>query len=227
MKISGKFPVFLGIILSLVISICIASDAQAAKLDLTLGDESVTDGYAIFQRELDLSYSVGSGVFEPFVRVQKKGTEEGYNSDGSPLWEDTKGGTHTHSITLDYIPIVDIGGTNYREFELDINEGGKGSPNKMVGIDLIDIYLEATGSLTGDPSNDPPFTNLVYCLDADVDNWILLDSSLHKGSGNTLDMFAYIPASRFTGTTNQYVYFHSLLGRGEYDPGTGELILRF
>ncbi|HEU5116748.1 MAG TPA: LEPR-XLL domain-containing protein, partial [Isosphaeraceae bacterium] len=66
----------------------------------------------------------GTGVFQSFVRIQNDGTEQGYNTDGSPQF-DTKGGSFTHAVLLSTIPLKVINGEAYREFNLDINQTGK------------------------------------------------------------------------------------------------------
>ena len=59
--------------------------------------------------------STGTGVFDPFLRIQSKGEESGYNTDGDVQFA-TKAGIWTHSITLANVPVVN----GYLEFFLDI-----------------------------------------------------------------------------------------------------------
>ena len=50
----------------------------------------------------------GTGLFDPFVRLQGSPTEKGYNTDGAVEF-DTKTGTWTHAIKVNAIPVVDHG----------------------------------------------------------------------------------------------------------------------
>ena len=118
--------------------------------------------------------------------------------------------------------MVNIGGTNYREFFLDVNENSS-TPNRYLSLDKLQIFLGASGNLgnyvasglTGTLNGLSP----IYNMDTGVsgigdlqDNWIQLDYSLNSGSGQG-DMVAYIPDSLFTNTgENPYVYLYSQFG---------------
>lgn len=183
--------------------------ASADILDLTTAGASGTLNGATFEQVAP--QSSGTGVFGTFVRVQHNGTESGYNTDGD-LEFDTKAGSHTHSLLLADVPIVNIGGTDYREFRLDINEP-TGQDKEFLSLDELLIHLEATGDLTGYPAN---FSAPIYDLDTGGDNSILLDASLNPGSGKG-DMRALIPNSLFVG--GPFVYLFSEFGLA--DPSEG------
>ena len=51
----------------------------------------------------------GTGLFDPFVRLQGSPTEKGYNTNGAVAF-DTKPGTWTHAIKVNAIPVVDCDG---------------------------------------------------------------------------------------------------------------------
>jgi hypothetical protein len=53
--------------------------------------------------------SSGTGLFDPFVRLQGSPTEKGYNTNG-PVAFDTKSGIWTHAILATAIPVVDCDG---------------------------------------------------------------------------------------------------------------------
>jgi hypothetical protein len=161
--------------------------------------------------------STGTGVIDSFVRMGTNASiEQGYNTDG-PLEFDTKASTHTHSLLLSSVPIVQIDGVDYREFLLDIGEPGSAS---LLSLDTIEIYLADSGSLTGYPTFGGSATK-VYDLDLNAggDSWIILDSNLNSGNGWG-DMFAYIPNSVFTG--GDYVYLYSRFGEHEAQSGSFE-----
>lgn len=122
---------------------------------------------------------VGTGVFQPFVRIQDRGNaggnginiEAGFNTDnpngtgpaGKELDNHDRGGNNwNHSIQLKDIPTVTVcdGGTatgtnckSYYEFLLDINEQGN-SPNSGLSLDEFKLFTAASGSLIGHTGYD-------------------------------------------------------------------------
>lgn len=186
--------------------------ARAVPTDLTYPGAVGTINGAIFEQYTP--QPTGTGNFEPFLRIQGSGAgaEEGYNTDGSPLWMETKSGPWTHSVLRSSIEVVNIGGVGYKVFRLDMDEAGAEAASPL-SLDVLKIYLEATPNITGNPATS--LTNLKYDLDAGGDNWIMLSYGLNGaqpggGSGQG-DMLAYIPDSLFTGP-NQYVYLYSKFG---------------
>src|SRR5262245_49935313 len=104
--------------------------------DATSSNQTLPDGTII----LDVTAaSTGTGQFQPIVGIQAKGTEEGYNTDGTPLPLNDKStaSVHTGSVQLGSVPLVNADGTlwtgtgtAYREFQLDLNQSG-GTNNKI------------------------------------------------------------------------------------------------
>ena len=122
-------------------------------------------------------------------KIESRRSKQGYNTDGRPLQYDEKSSaTFTHSLLLSNVPVVDLNGTLYREFLLDINQRNN---HPLLSLDTIrDLpgqCRQSYRSLTG-------LGTPVYNLDAGKDNWIKMDYSLNAGSGSG-DMFAYIPNS--------------------------------
>src|SRR5436190_10665546 len=111
-------------------------------VDLTYDGAFGTINGAVFQTpEVQ---PAGSGTFNTFVRIQHTGTEQGYNSDAAPQFNEKS--TFDHSILLANIPIV-IGdggvgieeGVAYREFRLDLNESTAGG---FLSLDGLQIWQE-------------------------------------------------------------------------------------
>ncbi len=173
----------------------------ASTLDLTTAGASGIINNAIFQ-QLNSDNSSGTGVFESFVRIQATGIESGYNTDGT-LEFDAKIGSWTHSLLLSAVPIVNINGTAYREFCLDLNES-----EKNISLDELKIHIESSANLTGYPSI---FSAAIYDLDAGGDNWVKMDYSLNSGSGHG-DIAVLVPSILFGTDTSKYVYLYSKLG---------------
>ncbi|HUS72732.1 MAG TPA: PEP-CTERM sorting domain-containing protein [Sedimentisphaerales bacterium] len=182
----------------------------APTLDLTTAGSSGTINGAFFE-QWD-GQPTGTGVFDPFVRIQhdkQAGIEAGYNTDGTIEFQTKDDGGHnwTHSLPVSLLIPVTIGGTDYYQFALDVDEtkaqGGLTGP--LLSLDELEIYLQAG------PAEYPysSFVNKVYDLDNGGDNWILLDYSLNSGSGSG-DMIANIPTSLFIG--GDYVYLYSQFG---------------
>lgn len=153
----------------------------------------------------------GSGVINSFVRIQstKGAIQQGYNSDYRPVqFDENTSPQFTRGLALADVPVVDIGGVDYREFLLDINQKAS-SP--QISLDELRIFVGNAPNLTGYDVVSHQLAGLpaVYDLDSGGDNWIKLDARLNQGSGKG-DMLAYIPDSAFAGGT--YVYLYSKFG---------------
>jgi len=118
------------------------SGAFAARIGLTPGPGgSGTANGAVFIS--DISQPTGTGVFEPFVRLQRKESEQGYNTDGRPVQFDEDTSHWTHDLLLSEIPIID----GYYQFMLDVNEPGS-VPDSLISLDAIQIYTSPIGGKT-------------------------------------------------------------------------------
>ena len=102
---------------------------------LDIGDSGVTADGTLFNAAANpTESSTGTGVFEPFVRIEAIGSSDGtggqqngYNTDITPPDTnfDTKGGSDwTRAITLGEVGVVDVGGVSYYQFLLDADEEG-------------------------------------------------------------------------------------------------------
>jgi hypothetical protein len=181
--------------------ICVFN-VQATVIDLSpgTGNFGAANG-AVFSNPNNVTI-VGTGVFDPFVRIQNTGTESGFNTDGA-VSLDTMPGTWTHAIQLGQIGMVTGDGTNgtvngtvYRQFFLDINQT---SANPLLSLDSLQIRV-------GNSATPATFTTadagaLVFDLDAgsNGDSTVLMDYSLFNGSGNGVDVGFLIPNSVFAG----------------------------
>ena len=158
----------------------------------------------------------GSGVIDPFVRISTNHpVEAGYNTDARPLNNaanfDTQvntSPTFTRDLLLTAVPTVTIGGVQYRQFLLDINQTNN---NPLLSLDNVKIFLSNTAGALA--VLNPATTNvgtglgtLIYNLDGNKDNGILLNYTLNSGSGQG-DMFLDVPNSLFVGGfTNVYLW---------------------
>ncbi len=176
-----------------------------STLDLTTSGSIGTVNDAIY-RQFD-AQPTGSGVIDSFVRIQsnKGAVQQGYNTDHrSVQFNENTSPQFTRSLTVDALPVVNIGGVNYREFLLDINQKAS---QPFVSLDEVRIYVGNGGDLFGYDANTQTLAGMsaVYDLDAGGDNWIKLNARLNQGSGKG-DMLMYIPDSLFVGGTHVYLY---------------------
>ena len=194
-------------------AMCIAAaSARAATIvDLVSSDSGSSNG-AMYEWT---NYGpTGSGVIDSFLRVQNKGTEQGYNhSLGHSVPWDTKAGIHTHDIQMQDLVVKNITGVDYFEFLLDINESN-GHANELLSLDNVQIYTRSGPITSGPNENFSDLGELRFNSDAGAngDTTVNLDYSRNSGSGSG-DMFMYVPVSLFAGTLpTDYVYFYSLFG---------------
>jgi len=175
---------------------------RAGEYAIVNPNESVVVNGAIFEA-YNPNTSAGTGTYQSFLRVQKNGTESGYNTDGK-LEFDTKSGTWTHSIRLSGIPLVlnPLTATGwYREFRADLNQVAS-SEGPRITLDELEIYVTHNPSLTSYPFGTEAVK--VWELDAGgQDNVIKMNADLSAGSGKG-DIQLYIPNNLFdvSGYTN-------------------------
>ena len=183
----------------------LAKEAQAATVDLSTGGSGFAEG-AFFQWT-DLNHNaVGTGVIDPFVRIQANGTEQGYNTDGRPVPFDEKtNATDTHSLLFNTVPLVNLNGTDYREFLLDVAEPGN-NDTTFISLDQLKIWLMDDPDIT--TTNLGDFGGPLFDLG---DNSVLIRGDLNPGNGKG-DVLVYIPDDLFTGNNHPYLYFYSQFG---------------
>lgn len=187
---------------------------MATLYDLTADGARTTVNGAIFTNDQSIiDQPAGTGVIGPFVRIQANGNEDGFNFDsanipGNPL--DVKPGPWTKLLAVADLQPIEIEGTLYYQFRLDINET---SSKSLLSLDKLILY----GSTESDLHDYNPVTGTfqggsaveIYNLDAGEDRSIGLDYALHSGSGES-DLAVFIPVSAFAGST--YVYLYSEFG---------------
>jgi len=195
----------------------VSAPLYAVVVDLTVNNSgtaiAATGQLTTFER-----YNVpptGTGVFEPFVRIQNKGIEKGYNTDGILEFDTKQGKTGgknwTHSIKLGDLLLTN----GCIEFLLDINED-QGQDNELLSLDQLEIYL----SDQPDNSGYPALGDLVYRLsDASNDNWVKLDNTIFGPGSGTGDMRVFIPVGQ-NWAADKYLYLYSEFGV-HYSSGDG------
>jgi hypothetical protein len=187
-------------------ALVLAAPASAdTYIDLQTAGNTGTAGGAVYTQG---SFGSGTGVFPAFSRVQQNGNEEGMSTTANIL-NNTSDNTHNFSILKSDLGIVNVGGTDYYQFNLDINEAGGQQGNQYLSLDDLEIWtqnaaIDADGNATSYP---PPGGDLRYDLSA-TGTRVLMDFSLATGSG-TSDVTVLIPVAFLVldaGSDNVYLY---------------------
>ncbi len=121
---------------------------------------TTTDGTIFLGDPNPTSPSTGTGVFQPFVRLQEPtggdGLQNGFNTDAKDpnINFNTKDGSDwTRSVQFSELAVVSMNGKDYYELQLDANQLGKGnSKDNQILITQMEIFIanglsnpEATG----------------------------------------------------------------------------------
>jgi uncharacterized repeat protein (TIGR01451 family) len=205
--------------------------ASPHLIDLTTSAAaSGTDDGVIFSVD-NVRHSVGSGLFGSFVRLDSGGstsTEQGYNTDFRPIDDNNQAGNTTHfnhSLNINDLPIVTVGGHGYYLFALDVSQAGS---QPLLSLDALRIYQASAPDLhnfdaptqQGGVAGGDGFglsATLVYDLDAKGDYAVLIDANLpgHSGSGQSADVDVLVPVDKFTLDHNvdPYIYVYSAFGQ--------------
>jgi len=204
------------------------------KLDITPTNTIITNSANVtggtFIVASTYTGNSGTGNLDPFLQLQMNGAERAYNTalngstnpNGGNL--DEKPGSTV--LTLGNIPVVTIGGVQYREFILDINQVGNG----IISLNQVQIFshtgdMKATSLVDATPTTEAiiGFTGAteVFKLNnspvTSASLEVLIDSGNGSGSG---DMYLYVLNSAFGAATNSTnVILFSQFGK---PPGTDE-----
>jgi hypothetical protein len=156
----------------------------------------------------------GTGVFNPFLRVQHTPTEQGYNTDGTPApFDDKPPALYQHSLQQSTLASFVINGVEYYKFILDSNQSG--TSDHTLSVDQLQFYTSnnpAQTTTTFNPDGTLAFdasTKLAYNLNI---SGLTSYSIYTKATGSGIaDMYAYIPVSYFDQSA-QYVILYFFAG---------------
>ena len=188
--------------------------AYAGTCDLTpTPNLECTINTAIFQG-ID-PQSTGTGVIDPFVMVHPTGndtTEGAYNTTVNNTLNVGEPDNFNYELLLSDLRVENIGGIDYYKFILDINES-KGGGDEFLSLDDVQLFQSDIANQSVETFSSGVVDlvgTLVYRLDSNENNVVLLDYSYDNGSGSG-DMSMYIPVSAFNGE-GDYVYLYSEFG---------------
>jgi len=174
----------------------------------------------------------GTGVYNPFLRVQDSPNEQGWNEDYAnpgdvPTNSSAKSDPHTHSVLISDLATFTIDGITYYEFDLDLQENSSAS-GRLVSLNNVTIF----DSLVSDPSDygctvgadtqvaPACLGHMDWNMDGGVADYsVTLNSKLHPGNG-TDNMTLFIPTSAFDSATGPWLIFSTQFGSPPGDFGS-------
>ena len=190
-----------------------ASTASAMTLanvvDLrTTGATGNANGALFYQ---NVSQPTGTGAYDPFLRLQQSPVEQAFNTDyrtGGQAPLDAKSDpNYTRSLTLGSLKAVNVNGTDYYAFSLDIDEPNSG-PQRYLSLDQLKLYSADSGNLS-----DLSTATLRWDMDASMETTVYLDGGALSPGNGADDMQVLIPTSAFAGVDpGKYVYLYSKFG---------------
>lgn len=206
-------------------ALCLGAGAvvPAHALDLTASNSNgfVNDG--VFFQQTAGTGSGGTGNLSPFLRIQggnQDSVEQGFNSDARPesFNEDNNAALNRDLLAAE-IPIVNIGGIDYGEILLDLNENNS-SAGSLINLTALRIFQHSisdiTNGITGNDFNafSGQSVTEIFTLGETVNL-----SDLESGSGS-IDYAINIPVSLFDLTNGEYVTFYAAFD--DFDGGFEE-----
>src|SRR6185437_13060374 len=155
-----------------------STSASADFVNLTTPGSSGTINSAVFLE--DATQPAGVGVFQPFLRLQASPTEQGLNTDATPVpYDDKSAANWTHSVRLSDVGVVSYQGAAYRAFGLDINQSDSGG-NPLLNLTQLQLFTASQPNLTSVGQLGTP----LYDLNAGGgNNAVILNSGINPGLG--------------------------------------------
>ena len=200
----------------------VAAPSSPPTIDLATAGSTYYNGGAInaagqasswFQS--DATQPAGTGVFNPFLRVQvtgsgtpKEASEQGYNSSAAAngIFDNKTPVNWTHDVKFADLTVVTKNNTAYYQFKLDINEPAS-SPNSLLSLDGLRLFStntlsqNSTGIFSNAAASSQPGdwdynsgtsagkNTLLWDMDSGgVDRYVLLDRNRNGGGSGIADM---------------------------------------
>ena len=179
--------------------------ANAGMLDLTTtGSSGTINGATFYQSSQNVA--TGTGVFDPFLRIQRNGSEAGYNTDASHPELDAKWGIWTHALDLNTVAVTN----GYRDFYLDVNETASNN-NPLLSLDQLQLFLTTNPLLAGYTAYSGFGANAtkIYDLNSDTSrtgNWVKLNYALSGSGSGRADLHVSFADAIFNNSLGGPVY---------------------
>jgi hypothetical protein len=181
---------------------------QASILVLNDAGQQQTIGVVIFETPASSIGNIpsGTGSFLRFKDTQS-GEESGFNTDSLlPLTPAPVDMTTSYSLPTNTIPLVQIGGSSYREFALSIQESGN---PKFLDLNVLKLAGTSNPSVQ-DFTSLTPFTII---NSGTTDTIELYDVY----GGTNIDMLMYVPSTNSV-FLNDYVVMYNLFTNADDGP---------
>ncbi|TGR28918.1 hypothetical protein EN845_11145 [Mesorhizobium sp. M8A.F.Ca.ET.202.01.1.1] len=174
----------------------------------------------------------GTGNYDSFLRLQATGIEEGFNTDQNGNVLDNKA-SFTHSLLYGDIQSIDVGGTQYLEFRLDLNESNNAT-NGTITLTNLQIYISGVPAGFTDFSAGSLGFGFTSIFDLGPDQ-LLVDANHGSGTDDyrilvPVSLFGNVPdgsyltlVSGFSGSNGGFEEWRTLTkpGTGTDAPGIG------
>jgi hypothetical protein len=188
----------------------VGANARATIVDLTTGPNASgeIDGALFFATN---PQPTGTGYIDPFLRIQEKGFEQGYNTDGGFPFDDKHPHQYQHSLLISDLTPTIFEGNPYLVFMIDSNQSGNAYSQHTISMDCLQIFTSNDPNQTTESFNANGILalngTLVYNLDASMDSAVLA-TALGSGKG---DYFVFLPLDLVL-TGEQYLYIYTCYG---------------
>jgi uncharacterized repeat protein (TIGR01451 family) len=191
-----------------------ATQSPPASIDTGPGDFptapgiTLADGTIFYTWKDDplKSSSSGTGIFDPFLTVQQTGSETGTNLFNGSTYATgdaiSSSDNRTSLLEISKIPVVGVGGMQYLEIRLDLNEVGGGDSKAEIRLTDLKIYGSSNPTLSSFSGMTP-----LYSLDTEALNTTVYMWDDFKGSGRS-DVVMLIPKSYFA-SNPEYLFFQA------------------
>jgi len=219
-----------------ILAVSHSSARAKVVLDVTTSSPGSVTATAALGGSFTVTYTetqpTGTGVIDPFLTIQLKDYERGYNTDASPEPLDTKrsGGGFNRAIQLGDIQSVSLGGVGYLVFLLDVNQANGNGP---ISLNQVQFFVspadvggtgfslaeadQGSGNAGSDALIGFSSATEVFRLNDPQNNGTDLATNKEiqvaggHGSGSG-DMFLYVQSSLFGNDPNAYVTLFSSFG---------------
>src|SRR5256885_11085724 len=135
-----KIPAFLAsFLLTTAAFLLTPKTTHATIVDLTTGPDASgeIDGALFFATQ---QQPAGTGNIDPFLRIQEKNFEQGYNTDGGFPFDDKNPHNYQHSLYIPDLTATIINGTPYLAFMLDSNQNGNSYTEHVLEMTALQLF---------------------------------------------------------------------------------------